>query len=286
MTNQKLNRRQARWVLFLSRFNFTLKHVPGTKMGKADGLSRRPDWRKGIEKDNENRTLVKAEWLRKAGIEEVLIKGVDLLKKVRESKAKDDEVIKAVEEMKRAGVKMLRDEEWREEDELILKEGKVYVPKDEGLRTEIIRLHHDTPVGGHGGQWKMVELVTRNFWWPGVTKEVKRYVEGCNSCQRNKNQAAAPAGKLMPNEAPEKPWTHITADFITKLPLAQGYDAILVVCDRLTKMAHFIPTTDKTSAEGLARLFRDHVWKLHGLPESIISDRGAQFAANLMKELN
>ena len=286
MTNQKLNRRQARWVLFPSRFDFTLKHVPGTKMGKADGLSRRPDWRKGIEKDNENRTLVKAEWLRKAGIEEVLIKGVDLLKKVRESKAKDDEVIKAVEEMKRAGVKMLRDEEWREEDELILKEGKVYVPKDEGLRTEIIRLHHDTPVGGHGGQWKMVELVTRNFWWPGVTKEVKRYVEGCNSCQRNKNQAAAPAGKLMPNEAPEKPWTHITADFITKLPLAQGYDAILVVCDRLTKMAHFIPTTDKTSAEGLARLFRDHVWKLHGLPESIISDRGAQFAANLMKELN
>ena len=70
------------------------------------------------------------------------------------------------------------------------------------------------------------------------------------------------------------------------LPLVQGYDAILVVCDQLMKMAHFIPMTDKTSAEGLARLFRDHVWKLHGLPESIISDRGAQFAANLMKELN
>ena len=90
----------------------------------------------------------------------------------------------------------------------------------------------------------------------------------------------------MPNEAPEKPWTHIMVDFITKLPLAQGYDAILVVCDQLTKMAHFVPTTEKTSAEGLARLFRDHVWKLHGLPESIISDRGAQFTANLMKKLN
>jgi len=201
-------------------------------------------------------------------------------------KAKDDEVIKVVEEMKRAGVKMLRNEEWREEDGLMLKEGKVYVPKDEGLRTEIIQLHHDTPVGGHGGQWKTVELVTRNFWWPGVTKEVKRYVEGCDLCQRNKNRAVVPAGKLMPNEAPERPWTHITADFITKLPLAQGYNAILVVCDRLTKMAHFIPTTEKTLAEGLARLFRDHVWKLHGLPESIISDQGAQFVANLMKELN
>jgi len=75
-------------------------------MGKADGLSRRPDWRWGTEKDNKDRTLVKAKWLRKAGTEEVLIKGVDLLKKVRESKAKDNEVIKAVAEMKQAGVKM------------------------------------------------------------------------------------------------------------------------------------------------------------------------------------
>jgi len=90
----------------------------------------------------------------------------------------------------------------------------------------------------------------------------------------------------MPNKAPETPWMHITADFITKLPLVQGYDAILVVCNQLTKMAYFIPTTEKTLAEGLTRLFRDHVWKLYGLPESIISDRGAQFAANLMRELN
>ena len=90
----------------------------------------------------------------------------------------------------------------------------------------------------------------------------------------------------MPNEVPEKPWTHITVDFITKLPLAQGYDAILVVCDRLTKMVHFVPMIEKTLAEGLARLFRNHIWKLHRLPESIISDRGAQFAANLMRELN
>jgi len=181
---------------------------------------------------------------------------------------------------------MLRNEEWREVDGIMYKEGKVYVPKDEKLRAEIIRLHHDTPIGGHGGQWKTVELVTRNFWWPGVTKEVKRYVEGYDAYQRNKNHTEQPAGKLMPNSIPEKPWTHISADFITKLPLAQGYDSILVVVDRLTKIVHFIPTTEKTSAEGLARLFRDNVWKLHGLPKSIISDRGPQFAAGLMQELN
>jgi len=90
----------------------------------------------------------------------------------------------------------------------------------------------------------------------------------------------------MPNSIPEKAWTHILADFITKLPLAQGYDSILVVVDWFTKMAHFVPTTEKTTAEGLARLFRDNVWWLHGLPESIISDRGPQFASGLMKELN
>jgi len=119
-----------------------------------------------------------------------------------------------------------------------------------------------------------------------VTKKVGRYIDGCNACQRYKNRNEAPAGKLMRNAIPDKPWSHISADFITKLPLAQGYDAILVVCDRFSKMAHFIATTEKTSAKGLAKLFRDQVWKLHRLPESIVSDRGVQFAAGMMKELN
>ena len=90
----------------------------------------------------------------------------------------------------------------------------------------------------------------------------------------------------MPNSIPKKAWTHISADLITKLPPAQGYNSILVAVDLFTKIAHFVPTTEKTTAKGLARLFRNNVWRLHGLPESIISDRGPQFAAGLMKELN
>ena len=154
MKAQKLNRRQARWALYLSRFNFTLKHVPGSKMGKADSLSRRPDWEIGVEKDNEDEKLIKPEWLkvRRSEAVEIIVDGVDLLEAVRKSKVKDDEVVKAVEEMKRAGIRMLRDEEWREVDSIMYKEGKVYVPKDEKLRAEIIRLHHDMLVGGHGGQ--------------------------------------------------------------------------------------------------------------------------------------
>jgi len=175
MKMQKLNRRQARWVLYLSRFNFMLKHVPGSKMGKADSLSRRPDWEVGVERDNENEMLVKPKWLEVRRMErvEIIVEGVDLLEKVRKSKVKYDEVVKAVEEIKQVGVKMLRDEEWREVDGIMYKEKKVYIPKDNILRAEIIRLHHDIPVRGHGGQWKTVELVTQNFWWLGITKEVK-----------------------------------------------------------------------------------------------------------------
>jgi len=168
----------------------------------------------------------------------------------------------------------------------MLKKGKVYVPKNEALRVEIIKLHHNTPIGGHGGQWKTVELVTRNFLWPGITREVKRYVEGCDSCQRKKKITEQLARKLMSNSIPNKAWSYISADFITKLPLAQEYDSILVVVDWFTKIAYFMPTTEKTTAKGLARMFRDNVWQLHGLPESIISDRDLQFAAGVMKELN
>ena len=129
-------------------------------MGKADSLSRRPDWKVRVERDNKDETLVKKEWLENRRTEkvEVIVEGVDLLKKIRQSRVRDNKVVKAVEEMKRAEVKVLRDEEWRDIDSVMYKEGKVYVTKDEVLRAEIIRLHHDIPVGGHRGQWKTVEL--------------------------------------------------------------------------------------------------------------------------------
>jgi len=132
-------------------------------MGKADSLSRRLDWEVGVERDNKDKTLVKKEWLENRRTEkvEIIVDGVDLLEEIKRSKVRDDEVVKVVEEIKKAEVKMLRDEE---ADSIIYKEEKVYVPKDDKLRAEIIRLHHNMPVGGHGEQWKMVELVTQNFW--------------------------------------------------------------------------------------------------------------------------
>jgi len=101
-----------------------------------------------------------------------------------------------------------------------------------------------------------------------------------------KNRMEEVAGKLKLGEVLEKPWTHISIDFITKLLIVAGKNAILVVCDRLSKMMHFVAIMEGMIAEGLARLFRDNVWRLHGLPESVVLDRGLQFATGLTKKLN
>ena len=169
---------------------------------------------------------------------------------------------------------------------MVLKEGKIYVPKDKELRAEVVWLYHDVPAAGHEGRWKTVELVTKNYWWPSVMRDVGKYVEGCDLCQRMKNRNEEPAGKLKLSEVPQKTWTHLTVDFITKLLVVVGKDTVLVVCNQLSKITHFVATMEGTSAEELARLFQDNVWKLHGLPESVVSDRRPQFAAELTKELN
>jgi len=113
-------------------------------------------------------------------------------------------------------------------------------------------------------------LVTRNYWWPGIMRDVGKYVKDCDICQRIKNRMEELTGKLKLSEVLEKPWTHLTVDFITKLPLVVGKNAILVVCDRLSKITYFVATTEETLAEELAWLFRDNVWKLHSTREHSI----------------
>ena len=223
-------------------------------MGKADGLSRRSDWKVGIERDNEDQIFIKNNWI--CSMYEVVVEGpeVDLLEKIKKARSKNEDVIRVVKEIKKAGVRELRRDEWKLEEDLILKEGKVYVPKDKELRIEIIWLHHDVLAARHGGRWKTVELVMRNYWWPGVTRDVGKYVEGYNLCQRMKNRMEELAEKLKLSEVPQKMWIHLMVDFIMKLPVVAGKDTILVVCDRLSKMTHFVATTEGTSVEGLARL--------------------------------
>ena len=176
--------------------------------------------------------------------------------------------------------------EWEEWDSLVLFRGKVYIPLDAQLRHDIVKAHHDTQVTGHSGWWKTTELVARNYWWPGMGHYIMKYVKGCDLCNQTKTFPAAPAGKLMPNRIPYCQWQIISVDLITELPQSHGYNSILVTVDQLSKRAHFIPTTSNVTTLGVAQLFRDSVWKLHGLLEEVISDRGPQFVSNFMRGLS
>ena len=136
----------------MSRLDFTLKHVASKSMGRADSLSRRVDWAEGVERDNENQIMLKKEWLEIRAMEQLVERPErEIIKRIKKARDKDEEVIKAVEKIKKVGVKVLRNDKWQIEKGLVLKEGKVYVPKDEKLRVEIIWLHHNMLIAGHGG---------------------------------------------------------------------------------------------------------------------------------------
>jgi hypothetical protein len=218
----------------------------------------------------------------------VLLSGQEasLLRDIRQAKDMDEQVVKAVGELKKTRTRKLEGQEWSEEQGLILFRGKVYVPRDMELRRKIVELHHDSQIAGHPGRWKTLELVSRNYWWPGMTKYIASYIKSCDRCTRTKTFPAKPIGKFVPTQIPKDIWEIITVDLISGLPESGGYNAIMVVVDRLSKMLHAVPTTDTVTSEGMARLYRDHVWKLHGLPQQIISDRGPQFVSRFMKELN
>ena len=292
MTAKKLNRRQARWSLYLSRFDFAMHHRPGRSMGKSDALSRRADHGTGGG-DNSNVTLLRPEFFAAHAVR--ALSGLspegeerDILRDIRSGNRagkQEDAVVKAAEELRRSKGKSIRASEWSERDGLLCFRDRIYVPNDPDLRRRITSQHHDTKVAGHAGRWKTLELVSRNYWWPQMSRYIGQYAKTCDLCLRTKVQRHRPIGELHPLPIPENRWDVISVDFIGELPDSHGQDAIMNVVDSVGKRAHFIPTNTTITALGAARLFLQNVWKLHGLPRSIVSDRGPQFVAEFTREL-
>ena len=153
------------------------------------------------------------------------------------------------------------------------------------MRAKVLKQLHDSPSAGHPGQQKTLQLVTRDFWWPGVQEDVKGYVQACDLCQRVKSDNRPPAGLLHPMPTPGRPWEMVSIDFLTDLPASKGKTAVLIVVDMLTKMCHFVACPRAVSAEETARLFVDNVFKLHGVPSRVVSDRGRQFTSRFWRKL-
>ena len=141
-------------------FDFTPEHVLGVKMEKADKLNKRLDWKVGVENDNKKEELIHS-------LAEVVVKElkVNILEKIKIARKKNKEVVRVVKEIKKPRVKVLKGDEQQVEENLVLKEGKVYMLKDKELRVEIMQLYHDVLVAGHRRRWKTTELVMRNYWW-------------------------------------------------------------------------------------------------------------------------
>ena len=243
-------------------------------MGKADLLSRRSDL-DGGEKDNEDVILLKSEWFARAINIEAL--DDDFLRRIKQSSNNRDRVVeRALED---------NDRDWREEDGYIMFKERLYVPRNKKLREDIIIAHHDSITAGHPGQKSTCELIQRNYFWPRISADVNRYVAGCERCQRTKPRRQMPQAPLNPNEAPPRPWHTVSGDLIGELPESDGYNAICVFVDRFSKQIHVIPTHVTLSAEGMANLFKDHIYRLHGMPRKFISDRGPQFESAFSREI-
>jgi RNase H-like domain found in reverse transcriptase/Reverse transcriptase (RNA-dependent DNA polymerase)/Integrase zinc binding domain len=176
-----------------------------------------------------------------------------------------------------------------------LKDGRIYyrnrlfVPPDDELKVQILCRYHSSGLAGHPGKHKTIELITRDFWWPRLTRDVQAYVRACELCTRTKASRSSPAGFLQPLPMPFRAWSDISVDYITPLPDCERdnrkYKHIAVVVCRLTKMRHFMPTQG-LSAEELANAFVARIYCLHGAPETIVSDRGTQFISEFWKELS
>src|SRR5258705_9778692 len=180
---------------------------------------------------------------------------------------------------------MLQSDKWERDRDLVTYRGHVYVPRDPQLHHNIIHAHHNSVVTGHPGWWKTLELVSCNYWWPGISCYVASYVAGCNTCNCCKSFPTQKVRKLMPNQIPSCHWEVISVNTIRELLESKGYNAILVVVDRLSKCIHAVPTVTTIDSAGVAHLFLKHVWRHHILPEVVISNRGSTFMSNFSREL-
>jgi hypothetical protein len=159
------------------------------------------------------------------------------------------------------------------------------VPAVKEIRDKLIREAHDPPYSGHFGSKRTLETLTLSYWWPGMRDEVKSYIKNCLRCQMDKSQTGALMGKLLTLPEPKQPWSIIGIDFITDLPKTpEGYDTIFVICDHFSKMVHFAPTTKHCTALQCAKLLLEHVWKYHGVPDVIVSDRDVRFVTDMWRE--
>jgi hypothetical protein len=246
LEQKDLNERQQKWVSKIQAYDFDIEFVKGKNNAVADALSRRPS------------------------IFAMSSMSIDWKEHLIVEYEKDQFACQLLDGK-------IQDDNFRVINDLIYYKGRIFLVPGSALKAKILHACHNSPVAGHQGISKTYRQVRERFAWKGLKEDVMKHVKECTTCQENKDEHTHPAGLLQPLPIPEHKWESISMDFITGLPRAQGKDCIFVVVDRLTKFAHFCPIATDFSTSQVAKLFFREVFRLHGLPKTIISDRDSRF---------
>ena len=274
------SKRHLRWLEILQHYNYIVGYHPSKQNSVADTLSRRSDHWESAGQPVDFKPFSEE---RMIPLEELELAALGLgLEPEEWDKAMEWAFCNMIstdgtliEEIRR----VTRDTDLKGDN------GRIWVLDREDLRWKIVELYHDTPITGHLGIAGTYELVTRGYQWEGIHEYITNYVHGCTTCIRAKKRNYKLHGVLKPLPIPEGPWQWMESDHIVKLPKSKGKDAIYVVVNHFTKMAHFIPTTEKTGEDNLVDLHMKHVWKLHGIPLIHSTNRHGTFTSRVTRKM-
>jgi hypothetical protein len=301
MTVRKLTERQMRWSLILSRYHFTISYVPGKQNIRADALSRREQDIPQDEEDErlQHRTmrLIKPEMLsegREIRIQAMATRAekLPIEDQWTDAQQKDETYEGAINAIRREaqvfpsvlGLKVSIAECGIDEADRLLFRGRRWVPNSEPLRTALIQEAHDSMVTGHPGREGTATILSRQFFWPNMLQDIRRFVRNCDVCRRMKAWRDRRQGFLKPLPIPDRLWREISVDFITELPRSDDCTNLMVITDRLGKGVILEPMRT-IEAKDVARVFLRTFYRQHGLPAAIVSDRGTQFVSALWKRV-
>ena len=321
MDTKSLSSRQVRWAQELSRYHFRIDYRQGKANAAADALSRFPQRSQDEEEElqaengqifhclqNSLTSANLASLSTPSHLHQVLICGTYVLPQLRQfwdglrgELTSEGPYTVSIGGMRLRLHKLQAEDEharklraeqlakdWRDIKGVLHHQGLPYVP--EIIRTELISRHHDDSLAGHFGIKKTRELLSRKYYWPTLRRDVDDYVRGCDVCLASKAVRHKPYGDLQSLPVPTHRWKDLSMDFVTGLPIltdwkGDSYDSILVIVDRLTKMVYCGPVKVTIDALSLAEVIINVVMRPHGLPDSIVSDRGLLFILKFWSSL-
>uniref|UniRef100_A0AAV1UHQ0 Integrase catalytic domain-containing protein n=1 Tax=Peronospora matthiolae TaxID=2874970 RepID=A0AAV1UHQ0_9STRA len=282
----------ARRMSFFAEYNFTVEYKPGRLNVVADALSRRPDFETVAKPNSETVTVA----VMTSSVLSTTLYDDD----VRRAYAQDGEIVKLLTHLSqpsRESLKRLSSAYRSASDRYTTRNGLLYytavsgdtprvvIPDDTDLRLRIMFEYHYAPIGGHRGREKTYLTVSRDFYWPRQYQFVRKYVRAYEVCQRVKSSPSLRA-PLQPLPVPAECWESISMDFVFGLPKdARGNTGILVFVDRFSKMVHLVAVPETITASGCACVFIDTIFRLHGLPRELVSDRDPRFTADFWRSV-